>query len=150
MKKIYFLMLVLFCALFICSFATAKSEGNLMETHSADGDSVVEREFIQKEMVRYTAECTLSVKDAQEFVYPMNSNGETYGPDVKENVDPDRDPDLILACNKEGVIGYIRNEDLEGGAASLEEAKNWKSRSYTIPMYLEDGCTEIGLFEVDA
>ena len=81
-------------------------------------------------------------------IYPTNDAGLTYGPDVKENIDPECEPDLILVCNEDGTLGYIRAADIKEGATSLEEAINWKPRSYTIPMYLEDGETVIGEFQI--
>lgn len=80
--------------------------------------------------------------------YPKNENGESYGPDIYDNTDPTFEPDLILARNKDGLVGYIKKADIQEGASSLEEAINWKPRNYTIPMYLEDGVTIIGEFEI--
>lgn len=81
--------------------------------------------------------------------YPTNDSGLTYGPDIKENTDPEKEPDLIQVCNEDGQVGYIYASDIKDGAESLEEAANWESRTYTIPMYLEDGETVIGEFTID-
>lgn len=80
--------------------------------------------------------------------YPKNENGESYGPDIYANTYPEYEPDLILAQNEDGVIGYIKKTDIKGGAETLEEALNWKPQEYTVPMYLEDGITVIGEFRI--
>lgn len=98
---------------------------------------------------RFTEGKNQSLQNAsREIVYPTNDAGLTYGPDVKENVAPECEPDLILVCNNDGTLGYIRAADIKEGARSIEEAINWKPRSYTIPMYLEDGETVIGEFQI--
>ena len=80
--------------------------------------------------------------------YPKNENGESYGPDIYANTYPEYEPDLILAQNEDGVIGYIKKTDIKGGAETLEEALNWKPQENTVPMYLEDGITVIGEFRI--
>lgn len=98
---------------------------------------------------RFTEEKNQPIhNESEERIYPTNDAGLTYGPDVKENIDPACEPDLLLVCNKDGTLGYIRAADIKEGATSLEEAINWKPRSYTIPMYLEDGETVIGEFQI--
>lgn len=82
-------------------------------------------------------------------VYPVNEFGQTYGPDIKENTDPEKEPDLIQVCNEDGQVGYIYASDIKGGAQSLEEAISWEPRTYKVPMYLEDGTTVIGEFTID-
>ena len=82
-------------------------------------------------------------------VYPVNEFGQTYGPDIKENTDPEKEPDLIQVCNEDGQVGYIYASDIKGGAQSLEEAISWEPRTYKVPMYLEDGKTVIGEFTID-
>lgn len=79
--------------------------------------------------------------------YPPNENNETYGADIKELVD--NGPDLILAKNKSGLIGYIRASDMNANEpATPEDAAAYQKRSYYIPMYLSDGYTRIGVFEI--
>lgn len=80
--------------------------------------------------------------------YPKNENGESYGPEIYNNTRPEFVPDLILAQNEDGVVGYIKRADIGDGAATLEEALNWKPKEYTVPMYLEDGVTVIGEFHI--
>jgi len=90
-----------------------------------------------------------SIDDVKANGYPTNEMGQTYGPDIKEDTDPEAVPDLILVCNKFGVEGYIKQTDIRPGASTLEEAMDWIPREYTINMYLQDGCTIIGTFTVD-
>ena len=80
--------------------------------------------------------------------YPTNDSGLTYGPDIKENTDLKKEPDLIQVCNEDGLVGYIYASDIKDGAESLEEAINWEPRTYKVPMYLEDGETVIGEFTI--
>lgn len=90
-----------------------------------------------------------SVDEVRENGYPTNDAGMTYGPDIKENTDPESEPDLILVCNEDGLQGYIRATDIKEGAQSLEEAMHWKKRSYVIPMYLHNGETVIGEYRIE-
>lgn len=90
---------------------------------------------------------TPTVEEIKENGYPVNDAGETYGPDVK---DREEEPDLILVDTGDGVVGYIKKADINNGASSLEEAREWEPNSYVVPIYLEDGCTQIGEFEIGA
>lgn len=90
---------------------------------------------------------TPTVEEIKEDGYPVNDAGETYGPDVK---DSEEEPDLILVDAGDGVVGYIKKADINNGASSLEEAREWEPSSYVVPIYLEDGCTQIGEFEIGA
>lgn len=81
--------------------------------------------------------------------YPKNDNGETYGPDLPEMIDSDSAPTLVLVKNKEGKMGYVKRGELEGlDDMSLEEARDFKGQKRNIAMYLQDGITAIGYFEV--
>ncbi len=77
--------------------------------------------------------------------YPMNENGETYGPEMVQGVK--MYPDLILARNREGVIGYLKSEDLYPHPTSIEEALAINDRSPYLTMYYQDGTTPIGTFQ---
>lgn len=79
-------------------------------------------------------------QEVREDGYPVNENGETYGPHIPEW----EEPDLILVQDMAGNQGYIRADDLEG-AQTLEEAFSY-SQKKSIPMYLQDGETVIGEF----
>ena len=90
-----------------------------------------------------------SADEIMENGYPVNQNGETYGPDIKDWTGPG--PDLMLAENGEGVVGYIRQSEVPGAQVStLEEAveymKNRVPGPVPVNMYLEDGTTVIGEF----
>lgn len=65
--------------------------------------------------------------------YPQNKSGQTYGPRCDGDIYGV--PDLLLAENKDGVLGYVHIEDTYG------------SSEKPILMYLEDGVTSIGEFE---
>ena len=67
------------------------------------------------------SELPVSVESVRENGYPINDDGKSYGPDVKES---NIQPDLILVCNEDGKEGYIKKEDLNRGAVSLEQAQN--------------------------
>jgi hypothetical protein len=98
-------------------------------------------------------EVLLEIPSKEEIImngYPINENGQTYGPDVKDlNLDP---PNLILAKGENGVTGYIYNDLGNLGVGSPEEAVEYNkinSDSYSIPLYLQDGDTIIGVFKLD-
>ncbi len=76
--------------------------------------------------------------------YPINERGETYGPDVKNYL---KEPDLMLAVNSEGVVGYIRVSDLNGpDLKTPEEAVQYFGEEICVNMFLQDGVTKIGEF----
>ena len=78
--------------------------------------------------------------------YPTNARGETYGVDVKEN---SKSPDLILVENSEGILGYVKSEDLDGSNyLTPEEAILNQSQGYSVDMYLSDGETKVGEFHI--
>lgn len=78
--------------------------------------------------------------------YPVNANGETYGPNVFNITEPD----LILAIGEDGVQGYRRTSETHGSdVTSPEEAMaymEWlKEQSFiSYPLYMQDGKTIIG------
>lgn len=89
-----------------------------------------------------------------------NENGQTYGSDLA-STDYDNGPDLISVEMENGQSGYVyRDEfyDNENQPNNPEEAiaymemveKNVKEYGYykLIPVYEEDGKTEIGSFEI--
>lgn len=89
-----------------------------------------------------------AMSSAEVFVetFPTNARGETYGKSPR-NGDPG--PDLVLAENAEGVVGYIRESEC-GGANSLEEAVNYVPQDRYVNMYLSDGETVVGQFFISA
>ncbi|WP_409969893.1 M56 family metallopeptidase [Bengtsoniella intestinalis] len=94
-----------------------------------------------------------TVEDILANGYPVNENGETYGQAVKDsNLET---PDLQLAQNADGVKGYIRESETPGAWVSTpEEAADYMETAQTEPstinLYLHDGVTVIGQFEVSA
>lgn len=77
--------------------------------------------------------------------YPINANGETYGKSYGNSVL--ESPDLELAENEQGVIGYVRMSETDG-VDSPEDVVNYKACGHYVNMYLEDGVTVIGKFYV--
>ena len=81
--------------------------------------------------------------------YPVNRNGESFGPQVIDILDS---PDLVLAVNDEGVVGYVRPDEDDGAkVSSPEEAAAYMAagpHDQFINMYTEDGQTVIGKFFV--
>lgn len=106
----------------------------------------------------------LHVPSIQEIIqngYPVNENGETYGPNVPYNeyVDIISAPDSLLAQNEDGVLGYVRHKtdyplastarNPEEAMAEMAHALDFAShteRDHYVNMYLEDGVTVIGRF----
>lgn len=87
---------------------------------------------------------------ADMYTVRRNEKGEIYGSELYLN-EIGVQPDLILAENADGVVGYVRNEDFNARYVTCpEEAiaymQNRAPRS--IPMYLSDGETVIGTFEI--
>ena len=68
--------------------------------------------------------------------YETNENGETYGLGCYEE-ELGGLPDLIKAIGVDGIVGYVRQTDLN------EDAQ-------TIPLYDKDGQTVLGEFELKA
>lgn len=88
----------------------------------------------------------MNMIDAWGNGYPTNARGETYGVDVKEN---SKSPDLILVENSEGILGYVKSEDLDGSNyLTPEEAILNQSQGYSVDMYLSDGETKVGEFHI--
>ncbi len=97
----------------------------------------------------------------KDYVYPKNENGQTYGPDwmgAGEGYE-DHAPDLIAAQGVNGKQGYVKRTDLDDPDGSLvsnpEEAvqymerknqRNGKNYYIVIPVFAEDGVTEIDQF----
>ena len=142
------LLLLLIMSLFVVLLTLAvnsKSMGDIERRNDNLGSS----EKSQYEDATSIEVVIPSVDEVRENGYPTNDAGMTYGPDIKENTDPESEPDLILVCNEDGLQGYIRATDIKEGAQSLEEAIHWKKRSYIIPMYLHDGETVIGEYRIE-
>ncbi|MCC5425896.1 hypothetical protein [Clostridium botulinum] len=78
----------------------------------------------------------------------VNEYGETYGSEYFLNM-RGIEPDLILAVGKNGQEGYVRSEDLNKKAETLNEAINYDSSAHEIPVYKEDGITTIDSFIIE-
>ena len=80
--------------------------------------------------------------------WATNPSGDTYGV-VKED---GSEPDLVAVIATNGAVGYAYADELGGpDFASPEEAVAWQQEHggevRTIPVYREDGVTQIGEFE---
>jgi len=94
-----------------------------------------------------------------EPTYALNEQGLTVGT-VADAVSPDTEPDLILAVATNGREGYVYKRDLDAadGTTAMKEFKTpedalaWQrergTKTIVIPVYLEDGKTVVGEFEV--
>lgn len=76
--------------------------------------------------------------------WAVNANGETYGA-PKDTAEPD----LIGIWSPSGVVEWGRSEDLNAGAADLEEAlaSTENGNPYLVPTYDIGGTTIVGTFE---
>lgn len=98
-----------------------------------------------------------------ENVYEIkeNENGQTYGSDLA-TIEYDNGPDLISVEMENGKTGYVYRDEFydnanqpnnpEEAMAYMEKVeKNIKKYGYyrAIPVYEEDGKTEIGSFKID-
>lgn len=85
-----------------------------------------------------------SVEQAIKDGYPINENGLTYGPDIKDNTDINSMPDLLLVEPDKGEQGYVYVKDIsDDDILTIEQAleKSSKKKHKTIPMYFQDGKT---------
>ena len=77
----------------------------------------------------------------------FNNSGQDYGP--LDGVDQ---PTLVEAIATNGQIGYVYAQDLIGpqveGPMTPEKAATTQSAGRMIPVYLQDGVTQIGEFRV--
>lgn len=80
----------------------------------------------------------------EEYPYPVNKNGETYGGDIYTN-SPDIKPDLMAAYGDNGVFGYVKAKDFDDNVMNPEEINGDKSRRVLL-LYEKDGETIIGTF----
>ena len=97
--------------------------------------------------------------DDKNYVYPVNENGQTYGLDWMGDDYEEHAPDLIAAQGVNGKQGYVKRIDLDDSDGSLvstpEEATQYRDRKnqrngknyyIVIPVFAEDGVTEIDQF----
>lgn len=95
-----------------------------------------------------------SVEEELQYGYPENDAGEHYGVEYLE-LDGVPSPDLTLAENEDGVLGYVRNDEINGmqvtspeEAAAYMKAIEAQDGGYYVNMYLQDGTTVVGQFWV--
>ena len=85
-----------------------------------------------------------SIEEIEENGYPVNENGETYGPYLGYG----EEPDLIAACSSsfsgDEIRGYVKKVEPDE-PKTLEEALAYKPKS-KVDLYAEDGRTVIGEF----
>lgn len=87
--------------------------------------------------------------------YAKNASGQSYGSALKAT-SPEAEPGLIQVDATNGRTGYAKKSELaaaEGtGFTSIEEAVKWSEgegrKDHTVPVYLSDGTTRIGVFIV--
>ena len=91
--------------------------------------------------------------------YERNAAGQTFG-SAMEADSPEHEPDLIQVVATNGKTGYVFKADLDAADGTLasrtfkspEEALRWQegegALDHVIPVYLQDGTTEIGEFLV--
>ena len=81
--------------------------------------------------------------------YPLNENGQTYGPDMRDLILGELgEPDLKLAIGENDTIGYVKTVDLEGPQPKTPEeaVKLNDAPPREIPLYDVDGENVIGKF----
>lgn len=94
-----------------------------------------------------------SLEDELRYGYPKNEAGETYGLTYGDAM-PEA-PDLELAENADGVIGYVRASETPGAQVTTPEEAVAYMNGRTgdgcyVNLYLQDGATVIGQFWVDS
>lgn len=137
---------------------------------------------VEEKEIKPTTPTTLmipSVEEVRANGYPVNEQGQTYGPDIRENTNIEEAPDLILVCNENGEIygseyflnqigvepdliltcgengveGFVRAEDLNyDPVETLQDVITYQETraiKRSIPLYAADGETVIGSFTVD-
>lgn len=87
-----------------------------------------------------------TISEVLDTGYPTNDLGETYGPALSD--DNAIEPDLLLAYGDNGVLGYVRQAEMDHEPKTPEEALAWMNshRPKTFNLYSQDGVTIIGTF----
>lgn len=121
----------------------------LERTHSSADDAISKQPFAERADNSVNREIVIpTLEEVLNNGYPINARGETYGPAFREVL---VSPDLELAQNEEGILGYIRQAEVPGASVStLEEAAAYSCPdTFYMNMYAEDGITIIGQFYVN-
>lgn len=92
------------------------------------------------------------VDTIQRVSFERNASGQTFGSELDAATPADA-PDLISAWATNGKEGYILKIDLHtdvfSGSKSPEEAwAKQSARNRVIPVYAQDGRTQIGVYEI--
>lgn len=87
------------------------------------------------------------IQTAEHLEPEVNDNGKTYGSEYFLNMQG-IEPDLILAEGINGKEGYIKKDDINREAKTLDEAVVYDSSEYQIPVYDVNGTTIIDTFVV--
>ena len=70
-----------------------------------------------------------SVEQVIKDGYPINENGLTYGPDIKDNTDINSMPDLLLVEPDKGEQGYVYVKDIsDDDILTIEQALEKSSK----------------------
>lgn len=102
--------------------------------------------FVAFMMILVCAVPAFAATPGEEVVYAVNSNGETYGNYLQE-MEIGYRADLVYAVGVNGITGYVKVSDLNDGVETPSDVIN-QGNDYLIPLYLEDGITVIGQFQV--
>lgn len=87
------------------------------------------------------------IQTAEILEADVNVNGQTYGSEYFLNMQG-IEPDLIFAEGVNGKEGYIKKDDINREARTLDEAVVYDSSEYQVPVYDVDGTTVIDTFVV--
>ncbi len=88
-------------------------------------------------------------------LYGTNARGETYGSASNASTNSQL-PDLIAVQEPDGAVGYIKRADFIGPSLSLSQVRslprdsagNLVEPAPTVPVFKQDGETEIGEFTI--
>ena len=98
-----------------------------------------------------------AVHTAAAPVFPLNSRGQTYGSAAGISNKADL-PDLVLVRADNGVLGYITKADFIGPTLRPQMVKTWPTDAHgnyiepstVLPVYAQNGVTQVGLFTTQA
>lgn len=100
----------------------------------------------------YTCKATPNITSGLSKSVSVNENGEIYGSELYLN-SIGIEPDLISALGENGIVGYVKSEDLDSFSIdNPDEAEYYEANKplyRAIPLYESDGETKIGEFVVD-
>jgi len=142
--------------------AITGGEGIVFEDSNPDKKEFLSEEhYLNKELIKNAKEyieIAIEQDGKQEkfLVFPVNQNGQTYGPMGFVNT-PGNEPDLISAVGEDAKEGYLKKQDMFGeqpnnpeeAMAYMERIEKEKAKGHKyIPLYSSDGETIIGKYKV--